>query len=81
MADERRIKCPCCLRPRVIRVGQEWERRIFGAEARLRIVHPDKDGVIVEQVGRETIEPRWGISYRDLQHEYQLVAALGRDRP
>jgi hypothetical protein len=58
------MRCPCCKRRRRIYVGEIW-RRPHGADGSLRIVWPDRDGAIVEQIERPQ-DGRFGMSYRDL---------------
>jgi hypothetical protein len=67
----RRAECDCCGRKITVRGQQVWKSRVH--EASLRIVSADKDGAIVEQVGREHLESRWGISYTDLLKGYRRV--------
>lgn len=70
----RRARCDCCGTSVTVRGNQIWTQRassMHGGPASLRIVAADKDGAIVEQVGREDIESRWGISYRDLLSGYR----------
>lgn len=77
MAKSRRVTCPCCERGRMVKMGQVWSQRLGGGE--LRIVSAERDGAIVEQVGREKIDPRWGVSYADLQESYVLGRSGGSD--
>lgn len=57
----RRVECPCCGHRITVRGNQVWKQR--NGDERIRIVSAERDGAIVEQVGREDIEPRWAISY------------------
>jgi len=57
--------CQYCGSRIIFRVGQVWRDR--AVDARLRIVSPDRDGAIVEQVGRNE---RWSVSYRELVSSY-----------
>ncbi len=65
----RRATCGCCGHRVTVRGQQVWRHR--GHEAQVRIVSAEKDGAIVEQVGREHLESRWGISYVDLLSTYR----------
>jgi DNA-directed RNA polymerase subunit RPC12/RpoP len=57
----KRVECPCCGHRVTVRGNQTWKQRT-GPE-RIRIVSAERDGAIVEQIGREDVEPRWGLSY------------------
>jgi hypothetical protein len=72
--ESRRVDCPCCHRRIVVRAGQVWPHRHHAAS--LRIVSAERDGAIVEQVGRDG--ERWGLSYRDLLAVYTLPKAQKR---
>jgi hypothetical protein len=61
--------CAHCGHRVTVRGQEVW--KAIGLDARLRIVAADRDGAIVEQVGREHLESRWGISYRDLLTGYR----------
>lgn len=61
--------CPCCGGRVIFRVGQVWSVR-GKPDVQLRIVSPERDGAIVEQVGRESVDPRWGVSYSNLVKGY-----------
>lgn len=63
------MRCPCCGRRQRIYVGEVWDR--LSGDASIRIVEPDRDGAIIEQLERPQ-DGRWGLSYR------QLIAGFRR---
>lgn len=74
--ESRRVKCPCCNRAMVVRAGQVWPSRLRVAS--LRIVSAERDGAVVEQVGRDG--ERWGLAYRDLLNDYTLPARRDQEQ-
>jgi hypothetical protein len=74
----RRVQCPCCRRRHTVRPRDVWQSKAMPG-ARLRIVSAEKDGAIAEQIGREDVDPRWGISYHDLQRDYYRVRSEAPD--
>jgi hypothetical protein len=83
-----RIVCTCCgeTKKRVkIRRGDVWRSKFTDGQGlrgpSVRIIAPDKDGAVIEQVGREEIDGRFGMSYRHLVGNYERVVASTRERP
>lgn len=58
------MECPCCGGRQRIYIGEVWQRR--NDSASVRIIEPDRDGVIVEQIDRPQ-DGRFGLSYRELR--------------
>lgn len=63
----RRVECQCCGRRLIVRGGQVWRSRMH--DASLVIISAERDGAIVEQIGRDD---RWGITYRDLLASFKV---------
>lgn len=76
----RYVRCGHCGGRVHFKPGQLWECRIptTGERAQLRIVHCDRDGAIVEQVGREGIEPRWGLSYAEILLRFDRASSAAQ---